>query len=185
VKYGRKGTCFFGNLLDKQIRRLQSNKLHLCPMKLKLISAVLFSTLLALLLIQCSGGAKTDEVTDTGKPIYLDTLMRHMHEDAKALKALLEAGEVPDSSFIAMHRSMHTAIPTNPKVKGEVFEAYVAAYLGSLEHLVAPGNFTRTHFNSLVETCIACHSTYCTGPIPVIKKLHLPEEEEAESLVYR
>lgn len=111
-------------------------------------------------------------------PNQLDLVMRAMHEDAKILKALVEAGSVPDSSILALHRAMYSATPTNPKVGGDIFEGYVGAYLGSLETLMQPGNFNRSGFNQMVENCIACHSTYCTGPIPVIKKLHIPEEDE-------
>jgi cytochrome c553 len=44
--------------------------------------------------------------------------------------------------------------------------------LKNIEDLNASNkNNVKQNFNTTIETCIACHKTTCTGPIPRIEKL--------------
>jgi hypothetical protein len=100
----------------------------------------------------------------------LALLMREIHENAKLLKLLLQNGEDvkpygSDVDFIL------EAEPTRPAVQGPEFESFARYYIKMNEEVYSDPNVE--NYNSLVESCVACHQEFCPGPIKTIKKLHI------------
>ena len=102
----------------------------------------------------------------------LAMLMRAMFEDAEQMKAAIERGEEPKSTFD--HARMLTAHATEPdKAASPEFKAWAQSYLQTLNALengdmeMAPDLYT-----NVVGNCMGCHSDLCPGPKVRIQKLY-------------
>ena len=106
----------------------------------------------------------------TAQDSELALLMREIHENAKLLKLLLQNGDDlkpygSDFNFIL------EAQPTRPAVQGPEFESFARYYIKMNEDVYSDPSIE--NYNSLVESCVACHQEFCPGPIKTIKKLHI------------
>lgn len=106
----------------------------------------------------------------------LAILMKAIHEDAKEWRSKLVEGELVTDS-VAIFEALITSTPTKAEVKGPVFEGFAANYQEKLDAFLAAKdvNLASGAYNNLVEACVACHQSYCPGPIPTIEKLYVPE----------
>lgn len=105
------------------------------------------------------------------QPSELAQLMRQMYDDNLELKAMVERGEIPKSFPEDFYR-IHSAEATDPKDKNETYHALAEKYLQDLEDIKKADEHTvKEAFNGMVNTCISCHTVFCQGPIPRIKKL--------------
>lgn len=108
--------------------------------------------------------------TYTVQDSELALLMREIHENAKLLKLLLQNEEALDP-YKADVDFILEAKPTRPAVQGPEFEAFARYYIKMNEDVYSDPNIE--NYNSLVESCVACHQEFCPGPIKTIKKLHI------------
>lgn len=107
------------------------------------------------------------------EPSELVIIMRQMYDENFALKAQIEAGEVP-AEVPAKYREMLTAKSTDSDDLGEPFHSMAITYLANYETLTQADSATAVKkYNVVVESCIACHQNYCLGPIPKIEKLYI------------
>ena len=112
----------------------------------------------------------------TAQDSELALLMREIHENAKLLKLLLQNGDDlkpygSDFDFIL------EAQPTRPAVQGPEFESFARYYIKMNEDVYSEPSIE--NYNSLVESCVACHQEFCPGPIKTIKKLHIKQSASA------
>lgn len=141
--------------------------------------------LLLSLAIACSGSeekveeANEEVSTQSDAPeMYeaseLALLMRKMYDDNEAIKQQIMNGEAPESFPEDFYR-IHTAQATDPDEINETFHALANQYTANLDSVVAaePEHAIEA-FNTMINTCVSCHQIYCQGPIPRIKKLHIP-----------
>jgi hypothetical protein len=103
----------------------------------------------------------------------LALLMRDMFTESDSLKQLVEAGN--SLSGLKKYENIHSAIPTDPTVKGPVFEAFAEAYINSLKELESTDSSSVFKFNKMVDQCMNCHTEFCPGPKKRIKKLYISE----------
>lgn len=76
-------------------------------------------------------------------------------------------------------KELMTAEATPGMVERRTFDPFAQAWLNQLDALYAAPVPEQTGvFNTLVQTCAACHSQMCPGPLVRIKKLSIPEVEE-------
>ena len=121
--------------------------------------------------------SKRDTMSNyTAQDSELALLMREIHENAKLLKLLLQNGEDinaygSDVDFIL------EAQPTRPAVQGPEFESFARYYIKMNEDVYSEPSIE--NYNSLVESCVACHQEFCPGPIKTIKKLHIKQAASA------
>lgn len=106
----------------------------------------------------------------------LAILMREMLAHAKYTKERIEDGLSEQTKFPENHLKLVTAKATSPEKRGEGFNEYAEAYLASLKELHTPNGMRIYNHNNLVNTCINCHKSFCTGPIPTIEKLIITNE---------
>ncbi|MCC5924064.1 MAG: hypothetical protein JJT77_09770 [Crocinitomicaceae bacterium] len=72
----------------------------------------------------------------------------------------------------------HTAEMTKGKTKDETFLNYLEDFKVSYASLFNDEIQDKSRaFNKTVDACIACHQKKCSGPIPKIEKLYLPESQ--------
>lgn len=110
----------------------------------------------------------------------LALLMRAMFDDGMEVRtALLEDKH---RKIKCDYKSIHTAIPTETqKIDSVTFNPFARAYVEAVE---AYNEATRDQrvstYLHMVNTCVQCHQSYCTGPLRKIKKLQLSEIEMAQ-----
>lgn len=113
----------------------------------------------------------------------LAALMRAMASGHEANKAKFAAGEWDADvlrNWREVHANMQSAQATKPDEIGEVFREKSSEYLERMDKVIrlveanAPQGEKRDAYNSLIETCVACHQQHCQGPIPRIQKMKLP-----------
>ncbi|MEY2962980.1 MAG: hypothetical protein RL754_241 [Bacteroidota bacterium] len=108
------------------------------------------------------------------QPSELAQIMRSIHDEAKLRKSVLEQGQLDTNITDNLFR-MITAKPTKPHMKGEGFEPYAKAFIGSYNTIASAtevGVQIEAH-NNMVTSCIACHKQFCDGPISRIEKLYI------------
>ena len=115
----------------------------------------------------------------------LAALMRAMASGHEANKAKFAAGEWDADvlrNWREVHANMQSAQATKPNEIGEVFREKSSEYLERMDEVIglveanAPQAEKRDAYNSLIETCVACHQQHCQGPIPRIQKMKLPAD---------
>ena len=114
------------------------------------------------------------------KTSELAVLMRQIHQEAKAARKKVLANDSTLNIAPEVYTSLTTATPTDPEVDSPVFDRYAAAYQNALDELLAarPG-LQQEAYNNLILNCVACHETFCPGPIPTIKKLEVKAKLQA------
>jgi cytochrome c556 len=102
----------------------------------------------------------------------LALLMRQMYTDSEQIRAAVLLKQLP-ADFREKFKAIHTATPTDAGVRDANFKVLSEAFLTQLDKVYAgkAGKNQVENFNKMVNTCVACHSSYCPGPIGRIKKL--------------
>lgn len=103
----------------------------------------------------------------------LALLMREMFLDMEEMKeGIVEGKKI--KSYLEKHKELLTAKPTDAKVKTEQFNTMGMAYLANLRTLEeSSGEALLDNYKSVVSTCLACHTSYCPGPVKRINLLKL------------
>jgi len=102
----------------------------------------------------------------------LALLMRKLYLDADSIKQLIvtNKGTISDE-FITELEIVHSAIPTDLSVKTPEFDAFNKSLISQAKALKESAENQTEGFNQLVNSCVACHQSFCPGPIKRIKKL--------------
>ncbi len=106
----------------------------------------------------------------------LALMMREMTLFTDSTRSRLQQGRdlLP---FPSSFKGLKTAEPTPGMVERSTFNPYADAWLYHLDALYAAKPAGRAEvFNTLVQTCAACHGQMCPGPLVRINKLKLPEQ---------
>jgi cytochrome c5 len=105
----------------------------------------------------------------------LAALMKSMHEDAKIWrKAAIEGRTINDT--VDFYAALTTNEPTKEGIQTPAYNAMARYYQDQLDGFLETGKtaLSAKGYNNLVKACVACHQGYCTGPIPTIEKLYIP-----------
>ena len=98
-------------------------------------------------------------------------LMEEMYKTNETLKQKIVNKEAI-GDFSIKFLDIHSAVLTNPKDRTESFEVFSKTFIKNQQAIfTASQEKVKEQFNLMVNSCIACHKTTCTGPIPRIKKL--------------
>ncbi len=105
------------------------------------------------------------------QPSEMTKLMREMYLFQEKSKKQIENGELP-LDFPEKFKKIHTAELSDQFEHDKSFQNFTNLYFKNIDRL---NNSTKENakkdFNIAIQSCIACHQTTCTGPIPRIKKL--------------
>jgi hypothetical protein len=135
-------------------------------------SAVIFS---------CS--QQEEEKASAKKEVYnpngdseLALSMRQSFEQTEQIKRNIEKGDftIPEG-YVENLQLFHSATPTDPEVKNELFTQFSNSLYLIANDLVSSSdlNQRKEAYQTLISTCISCHQKFCPGPIVRIKKLNL------------
>ncbi|WP_428740685.1 hypothetical protein [Tenacibaculum sp.] len=98
-------------------------------------------------------------------------LMNAMYEGNMTIKNKILKGETI-GSFPENYLNIHNAVLTDPADRNASFEAFSKLYIQNMQQVYAGSKDSlKENFNKAINSCVACHQTTCTGPIPRIKKL--------------
>lgn len=104
-------------------------------------------------------------------PSELALLMEEMYVINDSIKSQISRGETP-TNFPEKLLNIHTAQMTDRFTRDDSFQKFAQLFLKNQQSIYSASEETvKTNFNNTINTCIACHQTSCTGPIPRIKKL--------------
>ncbi|MFN3801527.1 hypothetical protein [Belliella pelovolcani] len=126
------------------------------------------------LLISCQKEEnKKETIQYPNQDAPLALLMREMFLDMEEMKeGIVEGKKI--KSYLEKHKELLTAKPTDAKVKTEHFNTVGMAYLANLRTLEEGSeDALLDNYKSLVSTCLACHTSYCPGPVKRINLLKL------------
>lgn len=115
-----------------------------------------------------------EEVKSKGvvyQPSELATTMRLMYENLKKVGKHLENGEDIPNELLEGYESIRTDEPTNPEEIGPKFQGFAEIWLTSFEAF--KNEPTQSNYNTVMNSCVSCHQSYCPGPIKKIKRLKL------------
>ena len=98
-------------------------------------------------------------------------LMNAMYEGNMTIKnKILEGESIGD--FPETYLNIHSAVLTDPTDRNASFDFFSKRYIQNMQQVYSGSKDSlKQNFNQAVSSCIACHKTTCTGPIPRIKKL--------------
>ncbi|MFD2550280.1 hypothetical protein ACFSQP_00500 [Bizionia sediminis] len=113
-------------------------------------------------------------VYDMYQPSEMANLMNAMYAHNETVKEAILAGE-DIGQFPMDFLEIHTAELSEFKYRNETFQSFSQLFILAQKELYNPDAETSqvSRFNNVVNLCIACHQTECTGPISRIKKLHI------------
>jgi len=98
-------------------------------------------------------------------------LMEEMYKTNEDLKKKIVNKEAI-GEFSDKFLNIHSAVLTKPKDRDASFEIFSKAFVENQQAIfTASPDEVKDQFNVMVNTCIACHKTTCSGPIPRIEKL--------------
>ncbi len=132
-------------------------------------------SLIILILIFLLFSCKKEEKKNTELIMYkqseMAALMNTMYYINLDLKKNILEGKTPNS-FPERYLKIHTATLTDSTDRTEGFKELSKLYIQNMKRVYTSSKDSlKTTFNQAVNSCIACHQTTCTGPIPRIKKL--------------
>ncbi|TYB79546.1 hypothetical protein [Bizionia myxarmorum] len=115
---------------------------------------------------------KQDIVYDMYEPSEMANLMNQMYAYNLTIKNAIVAGEDIEE-FPLDFLKIHSAELSDFKKRNLTFESFSKLFIDAEKELYNPDSeISETdRFNNVVNLCISCHQTECTGPIPRIKKL--------------
>lgn len=133
--------------------------------------------ILALTLVfSCKNNSKEDKAIQKEElvmynPSELTLVMEKIYTTNEIIKKQILNGETP-SKFPDWFLKIHTAEMTDRFERDSSFKIFANNFIKSQKSIYkSSSKNAKSNFNNTINSCIACHKTTCTGPIPRIKKL--------------
>lgn len=105
-------------------------------------------------------------------PSEMATHMNLMFDIQENLKSEIQSGSTP-TNFPEEILKIHTAKLSDFKERNQNFEAFSHLFVERFQLIFDTTSQipVKQRYNDVVNLCISCHQTECTGPIPRIQKL--------------
>ncbi len=131
--------------------------------------------IICLVVLSCNSVTKKQEVKNEKPLMYepseMALLMRQMYEVNKIAKSQIMGNDTL-ISFPENFTTIHSAVLTDSTDRDAEFNSLAEQFLNYQKSTFSSNSdSTVYYFNKSINTCISCHKTRCTGPIPKIKKL--------------
>ena len=109
------------------------------------------------------------------KPSEMAILMRGMYEFNKIVKTQI----INKDSLLPFPEefvNIHSAVLTDKFERNDEFDSLSKKFIIYQKAIYTSKSDSIAYFfNQSINTCVVCHEPRCTGPIPKIKKLLIPE----------
>jgi hypothetical protein len=114
----------------------------------------------------------TETIKDPNNPKPMALAMRQMASNAQQMKDLIEKGEKLDKAKFPFIR-FYLVEPTDPSVLEPQFYENARLFQETYTALFKHPEQQEKYFNVVINNCVNCHQSYCSGPLKRIKKLYL------------
>ncbi len=133
----------------------------------------LFFFVIPLFLFSCKN-EKNNEIKETFQ-MYETSELAILMEEFYVYNDSLKSQILNDTDLISLPLNfdkIHTAKMTQRFERDETFQHFAKVFQVNQKSIYSvPKDSLIGVYNTTIQTCIACHQTSCTGPIPRIKKL--------------
>lgn len=109
------------------------------------------------------------------KPMAL--MMRTMANYCDTMRLKINKGEVVDSVAFPL-MPFWTAEPTDSSVLEDLFFNNAKRFENAYRKLMQDKANQKENYTAVVNKCVHCHNSYCSGPLKRIRKLPLDYKEE-------
>ena len=107
----------------------------------------------------------------------LASMMRDMQELSEDLRSRIINGDTSNLPKLGFDlQAMKTAEATEPSMKDEPFNAYTDHFDRVFAEIYQNEISKELAFNNMIESCLNCHQSFCSGPIKAINKLKIEEQ---------
>ena len=150
----------------------------------KIITAWLF--VCVCILVSCSDSTKetTNEnescmnpIKDPNNPKPMALMMRNMANYCDSMRLKINSGEVVDSVTYPL-MPFWTVEPTDSTVLEPLFFNNAKQFAAAYWQLMSDVNHQKENYTAVINACVHCHSSYCSGPLKRIRKLTLDYKPE-------
>lgn len=127
--------------------------------------------LLLAVVITLSSAFTAQEDNNPNGSSELSLLMRKMEKQLVDARAAVLNGKYK-GSYPKEFDKIYTAKPTDNETKMPSYDVFANVYISAVKSFVSakPADQIES-YNNVVNTCLACHSQHCPGPVGRIKKL--------------
>ncbi len=117
-----------------------------------------------------SRGAKAcAPIKDPNNPKPMAIMMRMMAANADSMRSQLLRGETLDAAKYPFIK-FYLVEPTDPNVLEPQFFENARLFQQAYKNLFAKPKDQIKRYNLLINSCIKCHESYCSGPLKRIRK---------------
>jgi hypothetical protein len=113
---------------------------------------------------------ETETIKDPNNAKPMALMMRQMAIQADSIKSLIVRGEKPDSLRYPFIR-FYLVEPTDPNVLEPQFFDNARLFQEAYRNLMSADNNHTQYYNLMINACVKCHESYCSGPLKRIRKL--------------
>ena len=119
-----------------------------------------------------TSSVKEEMVYDMYEPSEMSILMNDMYDYNLKLKQDILDGKTP-TEFPSKFLDIHSAQLSEFKSRNDKFQACSQLFIEHQQDIFnSDSNIDLSErYNRMINLCVTCHTTECTGPIPKIKKL--------------
>jgi len=108
-------------------------------------------------------------IKDPNNPKPMALMMRLMAANADSMRSQLLRGEKLDSLKYPFIK-FYLVEPTDPNVLEPKFFDNARLFQESYKALFAHPNESKKYYNLMINACVNCHESYCSGPLKRIRK---------------
>ncbi len=113
--------------------------------------------------------ASCTPIKDPNNPKPMALMMRLMAANADSMRSQLLRGETIDSTNFPFIK-FYLVEPTDPNVLEPKFFDNARLFQESYKQLFAHPKEQKKYYNLMINSCINCHESYCSGPLKRIRK---------------
>ena len=111
----------------------------------------------------------------------LASMMRDMQELSEEIRQQIITGDTTNFPKLSFNlQEMKTAEATEPSMKDDPFNAYTDHFDMAFAEIYQNEISNKVAFNNMIESCLNCHQSFCSGPIKAINKLKIEDQTALE-----
>jgi len=147
---------------------------------------ITFCILLSIAIVACNDAEKAKEskqeecknetIKDPNDPKPMALMMRTMANNCDSMRLEINAGKKVDSVKYPL-MPFWTAEPTDSANLVELFYNNASEFEIAYRTLMSNKEHQKENYTAVINSCVNCHNSFCSGPLRRIKKLPLDYKE--------
>jgi hypothetical protein len=119
---------------------------------------------------------KNETIKDPNNPKPMALMMRTMANNCDSMRLEINAGKTVDSIKYPL-MPFWTAEPTDSANLVELFYNNASEFEIAYRTLMSNKEHQKENYTAVINSCVNCHNSFCSGPLRRIKKLPLDYKE--------